>query len=551
MTLSNPAASASLHSLAVLSVPLLIPATAILLLLLGVVAISFLRYRRRIAQREDRQRVETALTNQRVTREQNEALAEEIRGRHNIEQELRRVAFHDSLTGLHNRTYLIQSLERLLQPVNTRDRTEARVLYLDLDSFKEFNDMLGRRVGDLLLIEVGKRLRRFVRDTDTLVRVGGNEFAVVLTNLQTTDQAMRLAERLLLCIEQPFDLAGVLLPVTASMGLCEIDQHYTDAEQVLHDADTAMCCAKRAGGNQLLRYNSSMQQDALADVQRKLQLKAGIDQGEFELFFQPLIDLDTRSVYGMEALIRWNHPSRGLLAPGAFIQLAEDTGQIVPMGTWVMQESCRRLQQFQEITGNPLLMSLNVSSKQLDTPDFLDLLKAALADSGVDPTCIQLEITESIFLKDAERIGQLFADIRELGVQIAFDDFGTGYSSLCYLERYPIDTLKLDQSFVQHMTEGSVNTEIVKMVINLADAIGMKVSAEGVEEEQQALDLVSFGCSLAQGYLFSKPVPFARMLELIAADTRRQRLAAHVAPHAIILPFRHEAQAHTSQSLNA
>ena len=318
--------------------------------------------------------------------------------------------------------------------------------------------------------------------------------------------------------------------VTASIGICEVASTYTEAEDILRDADTAMYRAKRDGANRCVLYDASMHEAALANLQSRQQLKLAVEREEFVLFFQPLLDLRDESLYGMEALIRWNHPSRGILAPGAFIALAEETGHIIAMGQWVLRQACRELARFNALCDHDLVMSLNVSTRQLDIPTFFADLKDALHDSEVDPTLIQLEITESIFLKDAERIGQLFRDIRALGVQIAFDDFGTGYSSLSYLERYPIDTLKLDQSFVQRMVKSSINAEIVQMVMQLARATGMKVSAEGVEEREQAAALVACGCHLAQGYLFSKPVPRDQMNALVEKDMeRRRRLSARAA----------------------
>ncbi len=492
---------------------------------------------------EERHRVEAALSAQRVTREQNEALNEEIRERARIEGELRHAAYHDSLTGLHNRAYLVEALGEILRKIGHRGAPQAKVLYLDLDTFKSVNDSLGHRMGDLLLIEVGRRLRRIVREGDVLVRVSGDEFALVLANVGSMEQATRLAHRLLAVIEEPFELAGALIPITASVGVCEVTAQYNDVEEILRDADTAMYRAKRGGGDQFVRYDASMQEDALAMIQKKVQLKAGITNQEFELFYQPLIDLESRAIYGMEALIRWNHPTRGFLAPGHFIQLAEDTGHIVALGLWVMNEACKQLARFQKSSRTPLLMSFNVSSKQLDVDSFLDDLKAAIQHSGVNPAWLQMEITESIFLRDANRLGQLFQDIRDLGVQIAFDDFGTGYSSLSYLEKYPIDTLKLDQSFVQNMGEGSVNAEIIRMVINLAEAIGMKTSAEGVEEEHQAVALVELGCTLAQGYLFSKPVPYARMEQMILDSQDKAFPRSAESGSCVVIPFRTEAPA--------
>ena len=254
----------------------------------------------------------------------------------------------------------------------------------------------------------------------------------------------------------------------------------------------------------------------MASMQVKLQLTAAVNNEEFVLFYQPLVDMRDRTIFGMEALIRWNHPTRGLLAPGAFIVQAEESGHIVNIGKWVLQKACTDIAALQAAAGKKLMMSLNVSSKQLDLPTFLPELIDVLDKTRIDPGWLQLEITESIFLKDATRIGKLFEDIRALGVLIAFDDFGTGYSSLSYIGKYPVDTLKLDQSFVKNMSKSPINAEIVQFVINIAGAAKMKVTAEGVEEEEHRSRLLSYGCILAQGFLFSKGIPLGEMLELLS-----------------------------------
>ena len=505
-------------------------AGAMVLLSIVLLVRSRVAHVRALSESERRHRIDAALSEQRVTRQQNEALTEEIRERRKVESQLRDMAFHDSLTSLHNRAFLLNSLQEILGQMRgygagqtRRPAAPAAVLYLDLDAFKVINDLGGHRIGDLLLIEVARRLKQNLRPGDTLARMSGDEFTLVLPNLPNVESGQRMASRLLSVIEQPMVLSGMTFTVTASIGICEITSSYTEVEDMLRDADTAMYRAKRDGGNRCVLYDAGMHEAALANLQAKQQLKLGVERKEFVLFFQPLVDLRDESLYGMEALIRWNHPTRGLLAPGAFIALAEETGHILDMGQWVMREACQELARFNARCDRDLVMSLNVSSRQLDLPTFFPELQEALHDTGVDPKLIQLEITESIFLKDAERIGQLFRDIRALGVQIAFDDFGTGYSSLSYLERYPIDTLKLDQSFVQRMVKSSINAEIVQMVLHLARATGMKVSAEGVEEREQAQALVQSGCILAQGYLFSKPVPRDSMNALIDADLDRRR----------------------------
>jgi diguanylate cyclase (GGDEF)-like protein len=464
---------------------------------------------------DERHQISVALNDQRVARFQNEALMKEIRERKNIEAKLVHVAFHDQITGLRNRAFLIDRITELIASDRRLDRSLHAAIYIDLDHFKSVNDMLGHRVGDSLLIEVANRLRQCAGEQDTLARLGGDEFTMLFSGIRDVDQAFRMAQRIITLLEEPISLSGTMFSVSASVGICEIGHDYLEAEDVLRDADTAMYCAKREGGARAIVFKPSMQDTALAKLQEKLRLKAAIENDEFLLYYQPLVDMRDSSITGMEALIRWNHPVNGIVGPGTFIDLAEETGHIRAIGAWVLQQACSDLLLMQKHFDQPLLMSVNVSSRQLDDALFFKNLVTLLKSSKVKPSCLQLEITESIFLKDAARIGQLFKEIRELGVKIAFDDFGTGYSSLSYLERYPVDTLKIDQSFVRNMGHSSASADILRLLIDLADATGMKVFAEGVEETEQASTLITYGCNLAQGYLYSKPVPRDAMVNLL------------------------------------
>jgi diguanylate cyclase (GGDEF)-like protein len=472
------------------------------------------RWGRDLRLKEEQQRVESALAEQRVTSLQNEALIEEIRERRKIEVELVEVAFHESVTGLNNRAYL---LKRLKEKITQRGRSStSAVLYVDIDNFKSVNDMLGHSEGDVLLKAMGRRLRNCLRDADTLACMGGDEYVILLDHMPVPEHGMRLGQHVLHVMEQPIVVAGTTFNLSASIGLCVLDVSYNSTEAVLRDADLAMYAAKRAGGAQVLLYQPRMLVETMAAMNAKTELTAAIARNEFVLFYQPLVHMQDGSIYGMEALIRWNHPDKGLVSPGLFIPLAEQTGHIVDIGTWVLWQACREYAQLRDAASKALLLTLNVSSRQLEKPAFLDLLKQVLHETKMPPRRLQLEITESIVLSDPARVGALFQEIRGLGVKIAFDDFGTGYSSLSYIQRYPIDTLKIDQSFVRALKDGPVNLDVVKLILQLAHVTGMSVCAEGIETKEEATKLLSIGCTTAQGYFFSRPMPMDKCLEYLA-----------------------------------
>jgi diguanylate cyclase (GGDEF)-like protein/PAS domain S-box-containing protein len=460
----------------------------------------------------------------RVKTLQNEALTEEIRERKLVEAKLSHLAFHDSLTGLRNRMYFMDSLRVALERAQGRRGYRAAVIYLDLDGFKAINDTLGHRAGDLLLIEMGRRLKGCARVQDTLARMGGDEFTLLIGDLESMEQALEVAQRILEAIQAPFAVAGMAIQVTPSIGLCHVDGSYLEAEDILRDADTAMYRAKREGDGHYVIYDESMHTSALAALQMKQQIKAAVENMEFELYYQPLVNTVNHSIFGVEALVRWNHPSRGLLSPGDFIQIAEESGLILPLGAWVLSEACSHYGFLQSCSADRLFLSVNVSARQLDEATFLEDLIKVLEKNSIPAQVLQLEITESIFVKDAERIGKLFETIRALGVKIAFDDFGTGYSSLSYLERYPIDTLKIDQSFVQCLRKESNKSDIAEMIIRLAQGRDMQVWAEGVEEPEQEATLQRYGCTLVQGYLYSKPIDLKRIAVLLKNGMSKQQV---------------------------
>ncbi|GAC1306337.1 MAG: EAL domain-containing protein [Vulcanimicrobiaceae bacterium] len=457
----------------------------------------------------ERKKAEEIALRVRLAEAQNEALELEIAERKRVEAQLAFAAFHDDLTGLRNRAYFIDRLEASLLRAQSRAGYRCAVIFLDLDGFKLVNDTLGHRTGDLMLTEVARRLARCARPQDTLARMGGDEFTLLVDDVSDVAMAASIAERILAELEAPFRLAGKEVVPSASIGISMLDGHCEASAEALRDADTAMYRAKHDGGACYAVFVAEMQASAVAALHTRLELRSAFDRDEFVLYYQPLVEMTTRHIRGLEALVRWQHPSRGIVAPAEFIPLAEETGLIVPLGAWILRAACRQMQLWLESgrRSEALIVSVNVSSRQLCAPGFYEEVYAALAETGLDARRLQLEITESVFVEQAQRIGTLLARIRALGVRVAFDDFGTGYSSLSYLERYRIDTLKIDQSFVRHLIEGAANADIVRMIIGLARALEIDVTAEGVENHKQRDALIAYGCTIAQGYLYSRPIP--------------------------------------------
>ncbi len=438
-------------------------------------------------------------------------------------------AFHDELTGLRNRAYINDRVDTLLERIRQDCGMNFAVIFLDLDRFKVVNDSLGHRVGDLLLIELARRLERCVRVQDTLARLGGDEFTCIIEASDLED-VVAVAERMLTELRTPIRLAGREVFASASIGIAYVDERYQTAADVFRDADTAMYRAKQNGGTRFELFHETMHERALAALRVQIDLRGAIDQGQFLLYYQPLVRLNDGGVYGLEALVRWRHPENGLVSPADFIPIAEETGLIVQIGTWVLHEACRRMAAWHATPGTAgLTISVNVSSRQLFDPRFFAELERALENSGLDPRTLQIEITESIFLAHAVDLEALLERIRGLGVRIALDDFGTGYSSLSYLERFRFDALKIDQSFVAKLLTTPATREIVRLIVGLAAALKMDVVAEGVEQAEQWEALREYGCARGQGYLFSRPVPEAEITELLTRPLGMQALSLSAA----------------------
>jgi diguanylate cyclase (GGDEF)-like protein len=396
------------------------------------------------------------------------------------------------------------------------------VLFLDLDRFKNINDSLGHTHGDLLLVAFAERLERTLRPVDTLARFGGDEFAILLSGMSDATDAVRVAQRIQDELSQPFVLDKNSAFASSSIGIALSSSGYDRPEDILRDADTAMYRAKENGKARYEVFDHGMHARAVSRLQLESDLRQAVEQKEFCVYYQPIVLLQTGRLAGFEALVRWNHPRRGLVSPADFIPVAEETGLIVPIGEWVLQEACRHIRECQLAfpSHRSLSLSVNLSARQVAQPDLLDRIKEALAVSRLSPHCLKLEITESVVMENAEAATLMFKQLRSLGVQLSIDDFGTGYSSLSYLHRFPLNYLKIDRSFVTHLTKDNDNA-IIRTISTLARNLGMEVIAEGIETEEQYQELKMLGCEYGQGYLFSHPVPSEGVLHLLAQDAHR------------------------------
>lgn len=443
-------------------------------------------------------------------------LVTDITERKQAERQLLHNAFHDTLTGLPNRALFMDRLGLAIERTKRHPEHLFAVLFIDLDGFKVINDSLGHLVGDKLLVGITQRLTATLRPGDTLARLGGDEFTMLLDDVADEESVKRVAERLHKIFAQPFDLDDQQVYATGSIGITLSTAAYDRPEELLRDADTAMYRAKQLGKDQHQVFDHSMHQHAVHRLQLETELRRAVELKEFKVHYQPIVSLEDAQIRGFEALVRWQHPERGLLMPGEFIQIAEDTGLILPIGWWVLAEACRQMWVWQQATpaGALRTMSVNLSNKQLMQSNLVDRVTTILRESGCNPRCLKLEITENAMIDNAEATMAKLEQLSELGVGISVDDFGTGYSSLGYIHRFPISTLKIDRSFVSHINSHK-NAEIVRTIITLARNLGMEVVAEGVETGAQADQLKQLGCERGQGYLFSRPVPSADIEELL------------------------------------
>ena len=463
---------------------------------------------------------------------------QDITDRKRAEERLMYDAFHDALTGLPNRALFIDHLKLSVERAKrTRDRLFA-VLFLDLDRFKIVNDSLGHMVGDQLLIGIARRLETCLRPGDTVARLGGDEFTVLLEDLNAAGESIEIAERLQKELSLPFNLNGNEVFTTVSIGIALSTTGYERAEEVLRDADTAMYRAKTLGKARHEVFDKAMHARALNLLQVETDLRRAVEREEFVLHYQPIISIETGEIRSFEALVRWQHPERGFVSPIDFIPVAEETGIISEIGKWVLEEACRQVRVWQREFPNypPLQMSVNLSGKQFMRADLIDQVRDAIKVAGIDPRSLKLEITESIMMENMEGAASTLAQLRALGIELSIDDFGTGYSSLSYLHRFPINTLKIDRSFVGRMDGHNENAEIVRTIIMLARNLGMDVVAEGVETEGQFGRLRELGCGYGQGFLFSKPVDAGAAEKLLSTGHVLQAIAPALDWPTVVLP---------------
>ncbi len=423
-------------------------------------------------------------------------------------EHFRHAAFHDALTGLPNRNFFTEHLRVAFERAKGQGDYLFAVLFLDIDRFKNVNDSLGHSYGDELLLAVARRLEGCLRQTDTVARVGGDEFALLIDDVVNPASVIAVAEKIQQVLSAPFHFGRNEVFVTASSGIAMSHTGYEQPEDILRDADIAMYHAKSKGKARHEVFDKAMYTRAVSLLRLENDLRRAIERREFCVYYQPIVKLETGSVIGLEALVRWQHPERGLVAPMEFIPVAEETGLIMPIGLWVLEEACFQMHGWQQHSSpNRLLsISVNLSGRQLAQPDLIEEIQAILQRTGLDPRSLKLEITESVVMENAEATTSKLRQLRALGVQLSIDDFGTGYSSLSYLHRFPVTTLKIDRSFVSRMHLGNENLEIARTITTLAHNLGMDVVAEGVETEAQAEQLKKLGCEYGQGYLFFKPM---------------------------------------------
>jgi diguanylate cyclase (GGDEF)-like protein/PAS domain S-box-containing protein len=435
-------------------------------------------------------------------------LKSEMDERQRAQQQLLHDAFHDDLTGLPNRALFMDRLGRAIERAKRRTDYLFAILFLDIDRFKIVNDSLGHTIGDQLLIDLARRLEGVLRSLDTVARLGGDEFVILLDALEDFDDPIRIADRIQVEINRPFVLNGHNVAITASIGIVTHLSNYDEAELALQDADIAMYRAKTSGRARYEIFDAEMRERAIARLQLEVDLRRAIENQEFRVHYQPLVELDSGKIFGFEALLRWIHPEKGMIKPMDFIPVAEETGLLIPIGLWLVNEACKQTRRWQEKypMQPPISISVNFSSRQLTQPDLVEQINAILKSTGLPASSLRLEVTEDVVMENVHQSMIILGKLREMGIHIEMDDFGTGYSSLSNLYRLPIENIKIDASFIWRMGTASHNLSIVRTIVSMARELGMGTIAEGVETIEQFEQLRSLNCRFGQGYLFSIPV---------------------------------------------
>jgi diguanylate cyclase (GGDEF)-like protein/PAS domain S-box-containing protein len=443
----------------------------------------------------------------------------DITARKRAEHQLQHDALHDGLTGLANRVLFIDRLAFALADVQRRAAPHFSVLFFDLDRFKNVNDSLGHTVGDKLLLGISRRLEHFLRPGDTVARLGGDEFAILIHRVEDASGAIHVADRIQDILSMNFSIGGHDVMVTASIGIAHSSTGYTNPEEILRDADIAMYRAKAEGKARYEIFDRDMHQSAVALLKLETELRRSVHRGDFLMNYQPIVSLDRGRIVGFEGLVRWQHPERGIVTPANFIAIAEETGLIVPLGWWVLRESCQqtRLWQEQFPSEPPLWISVNMSGKLFMKSDMVEHLLGILEETGLEPRNLRLEVTENVVMDHEDLAIRNLMELRALGIQLSIDDFGTGYSSLSYLQRFHYDELKIDRSFVSQLSSPGESRAIVETILNLANSLGIGVVAEGIETADQVDRLRQMQCPHGQGFWFSRPLTPPAAAELIAS----------------------------------
>jgi Amt family ammonium transporter len=444
-------------------------------------------------------------------------LYRDISERRVYEEELTRQALHDTLTQLPNRALFMERLSYFLNRCHRKSCAKAVVFMIDLDRFKMINDSLGHLVGDALLVGIARRLEGCLRPLDTVARLGGDEFGVILDDYETKHDVVQIAKRILEEISRPLVIGSNEVYSGASMGIVFVTEGYSRPEDILRDADIAMYRAKSLGRGRFKVFSRNMHENAVETLSLENDIRQGLVRNEFFVAYQPIIALESGRITGVEALARWSHPTKGSISPARFIPIAEESGLIIPLGKSILDQACQDMVAWQTMAPDraPLLLSINMSPKQFFQPDLVDSVTYVLAKTGLSPKHLKIEITESVILENAKDVIHKIETFKKMGIKFSIDDFGTGYSSMAYLQKFPVDQLKIDQSFVRDMHTNKGNLEIVRAIIRLAHSLRLNVVAEGVEQSVHRQLLSSMGCDFGQGYFFSRPVSAESLQRLL------------------------------------